>query len=192
MRFKMTTEGCAEATAYLKEVGQYDRFMDNTTSTDGFSLVAFSNEHYAKNTECKIDTVSENVLFCTCGAHFSVNVDCGMDDWEIRGMLMSQFLTHKSCRKPAKRAVTGGERRSRPTGTNRPERAPRRARTKSQKNPHITQRVYRHRRKTSGSPRLTSRGRPRSRHLERVAPTSIPGRRRSDDHRRDHRRRYKI
>lgn len=43
MKFEMTREGCVLATDYLKKVDQYDAFMRNGWSVDGFSLIAWAN-----------------------------------------------------------------------------------------------------------------------------------------------------
>ena len=41
--FPMTREGFESAKDYLIVIGKYDAFMNNKTSLDGFSLVAFAN-----------------------------------------------------------------------------------------------------------------------------------------------------
>ena len=47
-QFSMTNIGYVEAKAYLKTIEKYKEFMDNKTSTDGYSLVAFANIEYEK------------------------------------------------------------------------------------------------------------------------------------------------
>lgn len=49
MKFEMTREGCVLATDYLKKVDQYDAFMRNGWSVDGFSLIAWANAYYEKH-----------------------------------------------------------------------------------------------------------------------------------------------
>lgn len=44
--FPFTVEGYQQAKAYLKKVGRYEDFMNNGTSIDGYSLVAFANSIY--------------------------------------------------------------------------------------------------------------------------------------------------
>jgi len=41
--FEMTTEGCRQATEYLKSIDKYNDFLDCTFSTDGYTLVATAN-----------------------------------------------------------------------------------------------------------------------------------------------------
>ena len=43
MMFEMSNSGCLEATEYLKSIGEYERFLANSSSTDGYSLVATAN-----------------------------------------------------------------------------------------------------------------------------------------------------
>ncbi len=49
MSFEMTQEGYAKAKEYLIKIGKLEEFMNNKTSIDGYSLVAYAN-HY-KNKE---------------------------------------------------------------------------------------------------------------------------------------------
>ena len=46
MEFEMTGDGYSKAKAYLEEVGKLKEFMNNKTSLDGYSLVAFANVEY--------------------------------------------------------------------------------------------------------------------------------------------------
>ena len=41
--FPMTQDGYRAAKSYLIAISKYDEFMNNKTSLDGFSLVAFAN-----------------------------------------------------------------------------------------------------------------------------------------------------
>ena len=55
--FSMTREGYAAAKKYLMEIGRYDeyeeynKFLNNNTSVDGYSLVAFANSIKENNDE---------------------------------------------------------------------------------------------------------------------------------------------
>ena len=41
--FSMTREGYTAAKQYLVEIGRYEEFLNNHTSVDGYSLIAFAN-----------------------------------------------------------------------------------------------------------------------------------------------------
>lgn len=41
--FEMTSEGYRLAKQYLVSIHRYNRFMNNYTSTDGYSLIAYAN-----------------------------------------------------------------------------------------------------------------------------------------------------
>ena len=43
MMFEMTRDGCMQATEYLKFIGKYTDFINNRTSVDGYSLIAYAN-----------------------------------------------------------------------------------------------------------------------------------------------------
>ena len=45
-KFNMTNEGYIKAKEYLKSINMLDKFENNKTSVDGYSLVSFANEAY--------------------------------------------------------------------------------------------------------------------------------------------------
>ncbi len=47
----MTREGYVAAKKYVMEIGRYDEFLNNNTSVDGYSLVAFANSIKENNDE---------------------------------------------------------------------------------------------------------------------------------------------
>lgn len=47
----LTVEGYAEAKEYLISINEYDNFMNNRVSVDGYSLVAYANALYHKEQE---------------------------------------------------------------------------------------------------------------------------------------------
>ena len=42
MKFTMDVEGVIEAEEFIKGCGKYEEFMNNKTSTDGYSMVRFA------------------------------------------------------------------------------------------------------------------------------------------------------
>ena len=49
----MNSVGYEEAVKYLKEVNEYDKFLGNGTSVDGYSLIAWAN--VVLNKRCVVD-----------------------------------------------------------------------------------------------------------------------------------------
>lgn len=46
---KFTFNDYEEAKRYLISINEYDNFMNNPFSVDGYSLIAYANEMYEKN-----------------------------------------------------------------------------------------------------------------------------------------------
>ena len=54
MKFPMTRKGCEDATKWMKENDYYGKFLSNTFSTDGYSLIATANYFYEKANELQV------------------------------------------------------------------------------------------------------------------------------------------